>query len=302
MGSSSLPEAAVGVIGVGRMGLALCTRLVECGFAVTATDVRREARAAVDGLGLEWVDSVPEVARRCGRVLTVLPGVTEVDAVRSDLLVAMRPGSTWMDLSTSTSAAARTNAERGSHCGVRVLDAPMGGGPREARIGRLTLFVGGLADDLDAQRDVTDALAARVLHVGDAGSGCLVKLLVNLLWFGQAVAGAEVLALAARAGLDPERVRFAVSQSAAASRFIDREAHALLAGDDLRSFSLAGCAEELHAVMSLGRDFEVPLALAERVTNLYDEALEHYGDVDGELLAARRIVERAGVDFTRDTP
>ena len=289
------------MVGVGRMGLGLCARLVECGFAVTATDVRSEARAAVDGLGVDWVDSVPEVARRSGRVLTVLPGVAEVHAVRTDLLVAMRPGSTWMDLSTSTSAAARANVDRASQCGVRVLDAPMGGGPKEARAGALVLFVGGLAADLDAQRDLTDALAARVLHVGEAGSGCLVKLLVNLLWFGQAVAGAEVLALAARAGLDPERVRFAVSHSAGASRFIDREAHALLAGDDLCSFSLAGCAEELHSVMTLGRDFEVPLALAARVTSLYDEALEHYGDLDGELLAARRVAERAGIEFTRDT-
>jgi 3-hydroxyisobutyrate dehydrogenase-like beta-hydroxyacid dehydrogenase len=83
--------------------------------------------------------------------------------VRTDLLVAMRPGSTWVDLSTSTSAAARANVERASHCGVRVLDAPMGGGPTEARTGALVLFVGGLAADLDAQRDVTDALAAQVL-------------------------------------------------------------------------------------------------------------------------------------------
>jgi 3-hydroxyisobutyrate dehydrogenase-like beta-hydroxyacid dehydrogenase len=48
----------------------------------------------------------------------------------------------------------------------------MGGGPTEARTGALVLFVRGLAADLDAQRDVMDALAARVLHVGEAGSGC----------------------------------------------------------------------------------------------------------------------------------
>jgi hypothetical protein len=53
--------------------------------------------------------------------------------------------------------------------------------------------------------------------------------------------------------------------------------------------------------MTLGRDFEVPLALAERVTNLYDEALEHYGDLDGELLAARLVAQRAGIEFTHDT-
>jgi 3-hydroxyisobutyrate dehydrogenase len=211
----------------------------------------------------------------------------------------MRPGSTWIDMSTSTPAAARENAERARQLGVRVLDAPMGGGPLEAGRGELTLFVGGAIGDLDAQRDVADALATRVLHVGAVGDGCLVKLLVNLLWFGQAVAGAEVLALAARAGLDPEQVRAAVSQSAGASRFMDREARALLVGDDLDSFSLSGCVEELHAVMAIGRDFDVPLALAERVTTMYETAVSRYGDADGELLAARLVAERAGIVFTR---
>ncbi len=82
---------------------------------------------------------------------------------------------------------------------------------------------------------------------------------------------------------------------------MDHEAHALLAGNDLDSFSLVGCVEELHAVMELGRKFETPLNLGERVMSLYDEALERYGDIDGELLAARLAAERAAVTFPRDT-
>ena len=287
----------VGVIGAGRMGSGLCARLVQRGFAVLATDIRSQARVAVERIGVRWVDTPGELADQCDRVLTVLPGAAEVEAVRPALLAAMQPGSTWVDLSTSTPAAARANAEHGRAAGVRVLDAPMGGGPAEARAGGLTLFVGGAAADLASQRDLTDALAAQVLHVGDVGSGCLVKLLANLLWFGQALAGAEVLALAARAGLAPEDVRDALSRSAGASRFMEQEAHALLAGDDLESFSLAGCVQELHAITELGRDLGVPLGMGERVTRLYDEALEHYGAIDGELLAARLVAHRAGVAF-----
>ena len=81
---------------------------------------------------------------------------------------------------------------------------------------------------------------------------------------------------------------------------MEREAQALLAGDDLRSFSLAGCVEELKAVTTLGDRLEIPLRATERVTSLYDEALTHYGDIDGELLAARLAAERAGVTFSRE--
>jgi 3-hydroxyisobutyrate dehydrogenase-like beta-hydroxyacid dehydrogenase len=60
----------------------------------------------------------------------------------------------------------------------------MGGGPEQARAGQLLIFAGGLAADLEKQRPLLDALAARTLHVGPAGAGYTVKLLVNLLWFG----------------------------------------------------------------------------------------------------------------------
>jgi 3-hydroxyisobutyrate dehydrogenase len=134
--------------------------------------------------------------------------------------------------------------------------------------------------------------------VGPAGSGYAVKLLVNMLWFGQAIAHGEALTLAARMGLDPETVRLAVQQSAAASRFGERDAPALLRGDDLTSFSLARCCEQLGAVLALGEALGVPLELGAQVAALHEQALAHFGDVNGELLAARLVAQRAGVDFS----
>jgi len=63
--------------------------------------------------------------------------------------------------------------------------------PEAARHGRLIAFVGGSHADFDAQRSVLDVLADRVMHVGPAGAGYTAKLLVNLMWFGQALASAE---------------------------------------------------------------------------------------------------------------
>lgn len=100
-----------------------------------------------------------------------------------------------------------------------------------------------------------------VLHIGAAGSGYTVKLLVNLLWFGQAIANAEALSLAVRSGIEPATVRHAVQQSAAASRFMEQDAPALMRGENLTSFSLARCVEELSGVLMLGGQYDVTLAL-----------------------------------------
>lgn len=287
----------VGIIGLGRMGLPMCVRLAERGFAVSATDLRGELRSTVARAGARWASSAAEVAARSETLITMLPGPGEVSAIVGEVLEALSPDSTWIDMSSATPATAAEIARTAAGTAVRILDAPVGGGPPQARDGRLLAFVGGHDDDLQAQREVLDTLAERLLHVGPAGSGYAVKLLVNLLWFGQAVASAEALTLAIRAGLDPETVRLAVQQSAAASRFMERDAPALLAGDDLTSFSLARCHEELEGVLALGLQLDVPLALAERVSDLYRQALERYGDVDGELLGARLVAERGGVNL-----
>ena len=288
---------AVGIVGVGRMGLPMCARLAEQGFVVVATDIRPAAREAVIAAGAQWAESTAEVVAHTEVVISMLPGPPEVAAIYEQLIAALAPGSTWIEMSSATPAIAADIARLASRHNVRTLDAPVGGGPVEARAGRLLAFVGGSAEDLQTQRTVLDALADRVLHVGAAGSGYAVKLLVNLLWFGQAIANAEVLSLAVRAGIDPETVRQAVQHSAAASRFMENDAPALMRGENLTSFSLARCVEELSGVLNLGSQHEVPLALGERVAELYREALEHFGDVDGELLAARRVIEQAKVEF-----
>ena len=287
----------VGIVGVGRMGREICARLAQQGVGVVATDLRPEARAGVIAAGGDWADSIAEVAARAEVVISMLPGPPEVSAICAQLIAALSPGSTWIDMSTATPRVAGEIARLASLRRVRTLDAPVGGGPTEAREGRLLAFVGGSLEDLHAQRGVLDVVADRVLHVGPVGSGYAVKLLVNLLWFGQAVANAEALSIAVRAGLDPETVRHAVQQSAAGSRFMERDAPALMRGENLTSFSLARCVEELSGVLSLGSEHGVPLALGERVSEIYAEALNHFGDVDGELLAARLVTERSGVAF-----
>lgn len=288
----------VGVVGLGRMGLPICARIAERGFAVTATDLRPELQPVVTATGAQWSDSIAEVGSGADVVITVLPGPAEVAELIDPLIAVLAPGTTWIDLSSATPETARHIGRAAQSRTVRILDAPVGGGPAAARSGRLVVFAGGAAEDLEAQRDLFETFAARILHVGAAGSGYLVKLLVNLLWFGQAVACSEALALAARAGLDPDTVRRAVQESAAANRFMETDARALLRGDDLSAFALGRCVDELERVLAIARGLEVSLTLAERITELYEEALECYGDVAGELLAARLVAERAGVEFS----
>jgi 3-hydroxyisobutyrate dehydrogenase len=299
MADASIAGPRIGFVGLGRMGMAMCARLAESGWPVTATDARLQLAGQAVAAGARWAPSARAAADGADVVITMLAGPPEVASVIDEVCGGLAAGAAWIDMSTASPGVARLVAAAAGPRGVRVLDAPVGGGPDAARRGRLLSFVGADAADLQAQRDLRAVLADRIVHVGPAGSGYTVKLLVNLLWFGQALATAEALTIAERAGLDLNTVLAALGQSAAAGRFVNEGAQALLDGDDLASFSLARCCEELASVLSLGEELEVPLELAGLVSDLHCRALAHYGDVDGELLGARLIAERAGVSLGR---
>ncbi len=277
----------------------MCAAVARAGFDVTATDRRPELRANVAAMGARWAPDIATAASDADLLITALPGPPEVLSVTPEALRALPPGSCWLEMSTASPRVAQAISAAASSRGVHVIDAPVAGGPRQARDGSLVVFAGGEDADLRAVGRVLDVLAERVVHTGPNGSGYAVKLLSNALWFMQAVGTAEVLTLARRLELDLDVVLGALDQSAAASRFLAHDAGALLEGDDLTTFSLARCCEELSSVLALGDDLDVPLDVVSVVFRLHGAALERYGDVDGELLGARFVAERAGVDLRR---
>lgn len=293
----------IGFLGVGRMGLPMCANLSRSGYDVTAGDLRVELEDAVTACGARWGSTSSEVAGAADVLITMLPGPQEVRDAMLDpggALDALPAGATWIDMSSSSPAVGREIGERAEARGVGVLDAPVGGGVPAARAGTLQLFVGGDAALIQRHRAVLEALGDRILHVGGHGAGYTTKLLVNLLWFGQAVATAEALLLGRRAGIDLDVLREALASSAASSEFVRHDLEALFTGDYLESFGLDRCVEELATVTALARESGLPFELSELVERLHRRALTRYGPVDGELLAVALLEEEAGVTLRRE--
>jgi 3-hydroxyisobutyrate dehydrogenase len=289
------PSAGVvGVVGVGRMGEAVCARLAACGIPVCGFDLLADRRAATEAAGARWCGSLAELTAAAGTVLTLLPGPAEVRGVAAPLVDRLSPGGMWIDLTSSTPDVARELAALAASAERELgfIDAPVGGNPDTARRGELLVFAGGSAPAVRAARAVLDHLAHEVLAMGPIGAGCTTKLLVNLIWLEQAIAGAEVLTLGGRLGLEDATLLDAVHRSAAASRFMDDDARRLLRGENMTSFSLARCRDELREVLELAGPVDVTMPLAQRTLELYDAAVGRYGEIDGELLGARMIMDR----------
>jgi 3-hydroxyisobutyrate dehydrogenase len=294
----------VGFIGVGRMGLPMCANLVRAGYDVTAGDAREELRGPVTACGARWGGPGPAVAAAADVLITMLPGSPEL----RDLMLAPGGGltalpqtATWIDMTSTSPVTGQMLASAARARGIGMLDAPVGGGVRAAAAGSLQLFVGGDAALLERHRTLLEALAdpSRITHMGGHGTGYTTKHLVNLLWFGQAVATAEALILARREGIDLDLMQRTLSSSAASSSFICHDLGALLDGDYLTSFGLDRCCEELAAITDLARQDGVPFEFSEHVERIYQRALDHYGSAGGELLAVALLEEQAGLRLRR---
>lgn len=282
----------------------MCANLVAAGHTVMAGDTRAEVEQAVRQCGGHWRGTLAEVAADAEILITMLPGAGEVRQVMigSGVLAAMPPGAVWIDMSSTSPAAGRELADAARARGVGVLDAPVGGGVPAARSGTLQVFAGGDVAVLDRCRPVLEALAdpQRIIHVGGNGAGYTVKLLVNLLWFGQAVATGEALLLARRAGIGLDVLRRTLATSAASTAFIRDDLGALLDGDYLTSFGLDRCCEELTAIADLARELGMPSQLTQTVEHIYQRALRRFGPVDGELMAVAMLEEEAGLLLRHD--
>jgi 3-hydroxyisobutyrate dehydrogenase-like beta-hydroxyacid dehydrogenase len=291
----------VGVIGLGRIGTPLVARLVAAGHSVVATDVRAERRPTVEQTGAHWTDSLPVNAEV---VFTVLPGSPELRELvlgSGRLLERLAEGTLWIDLTSASLELGQECARAAEEHAVGYLDAPIGGGVPAMERGEVTLYVGGPDALVDTAEPLLRSFATTLHRTGASGTGYLTKLLINLLWFGQAVLSTEALLLAQRHGLAPERLRGMLPGSAGDSAFARDHLSALLAGDYLADFGLDRCVEELDAVERSADQANLPHPVMTAVAALHRAALEHYGPVDGELLAAAWLEQQAGTRLSENS-
>jgi len=302
----TIATGRVGMLGLGRMGLPIAQALVTSGFEVSAWDPLPERRSLATEASVAVAASADAVARGATILVTVLPGPTEFrDAVvGGGLLALLAEGGLWLDLTSNDPQVLDEVDALARSAGVVGVAAPMAGGPTAAEARGLRFFVGAEDDALERVRPILAVLGGNeaIEHIGPGiADGCTAKLLTNLLWFGQVVAVTEALLLGVSLGVPLQSLRRSLAGGAGGSVFIDDYLDALVGGDNLATFGIDRVVEELDTLVRLARRQDVPFELGERVAQLHRDALTRFGAIDGELLAARLLEERAGITL-RESP
>ncbi len=267
----------VGVIGLGRMGRPMASRLLAAGFGVV---VHSRSRGPVDELveqGARAAGSPEEVGEAAEIVITLLPDPETVEAVAA---AAARRGLLLIDMSTSPPAlAVRLHSELASR-GTATIDAPVSGGVTGARDGTLTIMAGGDEADLERARPVLGALGSKITHIGGPGAGQIAKAANQLIVALNIQAVAEALSLARSAGVDPAVVREALSGGFADSRVLQEHGARMLARDFEPGGALRLHLKDLNIAREIAEEHGARLPAGEQVAAAV-QALVDAGD--GEL-------------------
>lgn len=250
-------------------------------------------------LGARAVDDPRDLAD-CQVVFLCLPNGEVVDDVlygTAGLVAALSAGAAIVDTSTIEHERTLRLAQRTAERDIDFIDAPVSGMRARAEAGTLTMMCGGRQAAIERLRPLFDSIASTVLFMGGAGSGQLAKLINQLLFDINAAALAEILPVAVKLGLDPEKTGQIVNSGTGRSHASEFFIPNILRGEFGKGYPMAAAYKDLVSGAEISARNCIPMPLLAAATAIYQAALvAGHGDKDkGGMICP--IEDSLGVTF-----
>lgn len=292
-----------GFIGLGHIGKYLAGSLVRSGLDVTVYDLNKDSADLLLAAGAKWANSTRELAEVSDTVFTCLPSPSAIDAVVSgaDGILASLAGRTtpvtWVDMSTNDKSETLRLGEVAKKSGVNMLEAPVTGGVHKAAHGDITILVGGDEEVYKSHAKALAAMGSPVLYIGPLGSAAVIKVITNMLAFVNLVAIGEALMLAKRGGIDLATAFEAIKHSSGNSFVHETESQVILNGSYNINFTMDLALKDLGFAMEYGREFGVPLELANLTHKAFIRAHSQYGGQAWSSQVVKLLEDALGTDL-----
>lgn len=246
----------VAFLGLGRMGTPMAARLRAAGFTVRAYDPSPAARERAASLGCALSASAAEAVAGADVVVTMLPderAVRELAFGDGGIAAGWPAGRLWIEMTSSLPAVTREVAAVVVSAGGGFVDAPVSGGVAGAEAGTLTVMAAGEEAAIARARPVLDAVAARIVHLGDRpGAGDVAKSLNNMLSAVHLTAATEAAAIALREGVDLRLLVDAVSTSTGASHAVTVKLGQVVLEGRETGFTIDQYLKDLRIALAIG--------------------------------------------------
>jgi 2-hydroxy-3-oxopropionate reductase len=263
----------IGFIGLGTMGRPMARNILKAGYPLIAYNRSPDRGRELEAEGATLYISPKELAQRSDIVFVMVSDSAAVEEVvlgENGVAERDRAGMVVVDMSSISPLLTKQIATKLGDKRIDMLDAPVSGGEEGAINGTLSIMVGGKPEVFRRVRPIFEAIGKSIVHVGGNGAGQTCKL-CNQIVVGLAIeAVGEALVFAAKAGVDPAKVREALLGGFAQSRVLDLHGQRILE----RNFK-PGAKAKLHQkdtenALSSAKELGVPLPGTALIGQMWD--------------------------------
>ena len=262
-------------IGLGVMGYPMAGHLAAAGHRVTVYNRTREkAQRWVSEYGGESAATPALAAKDADFVFCCVGNDDDLRSVTTadeGAFAAMRPGSVFIDHTTTSAEVARALYVEAQKRRVAFIDAPVSGGQAGAENGQLTVMIGGDEEAVEKAAPLIDCYARMQARLGPSGSGQLAKMVNQICIAGLVQGLSEALHFAGKAGLDARAVVDVISKGAAQSWQMDNRASTMIDGEFDFGFAVNWMRKDLGYVLSEARQNGANLPVTALVDQFYSK-------------------------------
>ena len=289
-----------GYVGLGHLGGHLAASLLRAGFQVAVHDRNRAAADPLIAKGAVWADSPKTLAAQCDAVITCLPSPAASEAVLTGadgIFAGLAKGGTWIEMSTLGRDEIQRLAALSQAQGIAMLECPVTGGVHKAAAGEITVLAGGDKALFERHQPALQAMGGQIFHMGPLGSAAVIKVITNMLAFIHLVADGEALMLAKKGGLDLAQAFHAIRASSGNSFVHETEGQLILNGSYDIDFTMDLACKDLGFAMGMSREFGVPLELARRTAEIFQQGRTAYGGAAQSTQIVKLLEDALGTDL-----
>lgn len=259
------------------MGMGAAKSCINAGLTTYGVDLNPQALATLQQAGAKQAATrADDFAAELDALLLLVVNAAQVKQIlfgENGLAAKLKPNTPVMVSSTISAADAKQIEQQLLALGLNMLDAPVSGGAAKAAEGQMTVMASGAESTFGQLQPVLDAIAGKVYRIGEEiGLGATVKIIHQLLAGVHIAAGAEAMALAARAGIPLDVMYDVVTHAAGNSWMFENRMRHVVDGDYAPKSAVDIFVKDLGLVADTAKALHFPLPLASTAFNMFTAA------------------------------
>ena len=274
----------IGFIGLGIMGSRMAANLLKEDHQLIVYNRTKEKAKDLLENGAQWAQSPREVGEQADILFTMLenPEIVEKLALGADgFLRVMKKNSLWIDSSTVNPSFSEKMAKEASAQNVRFMDAPVSGSKQPAAEGALLFLVGGEPSDFEEAKPLFLKMGKDAIHIGPAGKGSAMKIMINQLLGQSILAFSESLNLGMAMGIDKKTGLDVLLKTPVTAPILDVFRSRIENSDYEPNFPLKHLQKDLHLFTETAYELGQPSPLTNTAKEVYGMAkFKNMGDLD----------------------